>query len=113
MKKSFVLYIQEIQPTKLYLDSEKIQSFMKIDTEEIPVSVKVINDEITLIKGHEFAYAKMLKGEKQISVCWEENLEDLGYYEDCIIKCQEKNIRTIRDLESYVYDSANYKKLVK
>jgi len=113
MKKEFVLYIDEIQPTKPCLDSEKIQKLKNENSEqklECSVSVKIINEEITLIRGHEEVYAMMLEGMKKVSVCWEENLGDVKYYEYCIKSCQKNNIKTIHDLESRIFDHYNYEK---
>lgn len=106
MKKEFILYLEEMQPTQPYVDSELIHHRDKKNIEnQSSIEVKIIDGELVLIKGHEKVYLAMLKNQKQIEVCWSQDIDDVSYYKHCVEYCQSKGIHTVWDLDKHCYDS--------
>lgn len=100
-----MLYLEELQPTQPYVDSELIHHRDKYQDENASsIEVKIIDGELVLIRGHEKAYLAMLENQKQIEVCWSQSINDTSYYKYRIEYCQKRGIKTIWDLKNHCHE---------
>ncbi|MCJ7422979.1 hypothetical protein MUP01_01755 [Candidatus Bathyarchaeota archaeon] len=115
MTKSFMMKLDEIQPSQLFINSEKLSLVMKTfdvnprSIETIPV--KKIGEQIVFVDGHTRAFAAFLKGMSEVKVYWEEDELDWDEYEVCVDWCKKEGINTIADLKERVIPSKEYQVL--
>ena len=115
MTKSFMMQLDEIQPSQLFINSEKLSLVMKISDanprsiEFIPV--KKIGDRVVFVDGHTRAFASFLRGMSEVKVYWEEDELDWDEYEICVDWCRKEGINTIADLKERVIPSKEYQVL--
>ena len=115
MTKSFMMKLGEIQPSQLFINSEKLSLVMKtfdVNPRSIePIPVKKIGEQIVFVDGHTRAFAAFLKGMSEVKVYWEE--DELGWdeYEVCVDWCKKEGINTIADLKERVITSKEYQVL--
>jgi len=115
MTKSFMMKLDEIQPSQLFINSEKLSSVMKTfdanprSIEFIPV--KKIGDQVVFVDGHTRAFASFLRGISEVKVYWEEDELDWDEYEVCVDWCKKEGINTIADLKERVIPSKEYQVL--
>jgi hypothetical protein len=115
MTKSFMMKLDEIQPSQLFINSEKLSLVMKtFDANPRliePIPVKKIGEQIVFVDGHTRAFAVFLKGMSEVKVYWEE--DELGWdaYEVCVDWCKKEGINTIADLKERVIPSKEYQVL--
>jgi hypothetical protein len=105
-----------IQPTQLYISSEKLDSVMKnlrrtkvIDIEPIPI--EELDNQIVFVDGHTRAFAAFLLGLSEISVYWEDEELDWDEYRICVKWCKEEGIITTSDLKERVIPHKDYRVL--
>jgi hypothetical protein len=113
MTKAFLMKLDEMQPSQLYISSEKLSEVMKtFDTarrESIePIPIKKLGDEIVFVDGHTRAYAAFLNGFSEVPVCWEDEEFDWDEYRTCVRWCKEEGIYTIADLRNRVVSQKDY-----
>src|SRR4030042_6438208 len=112
MTKSFMMKLDEIQPSQLFINSEKLSLVMKTfdanprSIEFIPV--KKIGDQVVFVDGHTRAFASFLRGMSEVKVYWEEDELDWDEYEVCVDWCKKEGINTIADLKERVIPSKEY-----
>ena len=115
MAKSFMMKLGEIQPSQLFINSEKLSLVMKTfdanprSIEFIPV--KKIGDQVVFVDGHTRAFASFLRGISEVRVYWEEDELDWDEYEVCVDWCKKEGINTIADLKERVIPSKEYQVL--
>jgi len=115
MAKSFMMKLGEIQPSQLFINSEKLSLVMKTfdanprSIEFIPV--KKIGDQVVFVDGHTRAFASFLRGISEVRVYWEEDELDWDEYEVCVDWCKKEGINTIADLKERVISSKEYQVL--
>ncbi len=115
MTKSFMMKLDEIQPSQLFINSEKLSLVMKTfdanprSIEFIPV--KKIGDQVVFVDGHTRAFASFLRGMSKVKVYWEEDELDWDAYEVCVDWCKKEGINTIADLKERVIPSKEYQVL--
>ena len=115
MTKSFMMKLGEIQPSQLFINSEKLSLVMKTfdanprSIEFIPV--KKIGDQVVFVDGHTRAFASFLRGMSEVKVYWEEDELDWDEYEVCVDWCKKEGINTIADLKERVIPSKEYQVL--
>jgi len=115
MTKSFMMKLGEIQPSQLFINSEKLSLVMKTfdanhrSIELIPV--KKIGDQVVFVDGHTRAFAAFLRGISEVKVHWEEDELDWDAYEVCVDWCKKEGINTIADLKERVIPSKEYQVL--
>jgi len=110
---------KEIQPSQLYLNIQKLseienrfQFISDFEDETFPaIPIKKRNGRIFYTDGHHRAFVAYRRGLELIPVEWDEDELDWELYDACVTWCDEKNIRTIADLEPYIVDAVEYKKL--
>jgi hypothetical protein len=111
----FFMKIEAIQPSQLYLNSQKIEKVIEqyevINPEHIKaVPIKNLNNEIIFTDGHTRAYILWLHGFKKIKVTWEDELLDWKAYQICVGWCKNEGITRISDLKMRVIDNESYQK---
>ena len=115
MTKSFMMKLGEIQPSQLFINSEKLSLVMKTfdanptSIELIPV--KKIGDQVVFVDGHTRAFASFLRGMSEVKVYWEEDELDWDEYEVCVDWCKKEGVNTIADLKERVIPSKEYQVL--
>jgi hypothetical protein len=107
VQRTFLLLLDKIQPTQLYINSGKLSAVQQAIGPE-PVPVKKLNGRIIFTDGHTRAFAAHLAGRKEIEVFWDEDELDWEAYQICVDWCLEEGIRTIADLNGRVIGAEQY-----
>ena len=115
-KKVFMMKLSEIQPSQLYICSEKLSEVMKafntVDPKMMePIPVKKLGSDIIFVDGHTRAFAAFLCGFSEVPVYWEYEELDWDAYKICVEWCRREGIRTIADLKNRVVLQREYEKL--
>jgi len=108
--------LNSIQPSQLYISSEKLNCIMKSFEQNKPVIVepvpiKRLGNQVVFVDGHTRALAAFLLGLSEIPVYWEVDNLDWKEYEICVEWCKEEGIRTISDLKKRVVSPDDYQVL--
>ena len=99
--------LESIQPSQLYISSEKLDNVMgSLDRLKPvllePIPVKKLGDQVVFVDGHTRAFAAFLLGLSEIPVYWEDEELDWDEYEVCVTWCREEGIHTISDLKNRI-----------
>ncbi len=113
MAKIFKMKLEDIQPSQLYISSEKLCEVMKnldpSDPESIePIPIKKLENDIIFVDGHTRAFAAFLRGISEAPVYWEEEELDWEAYEICVEWCKKNGIHKISDLKNRVVPQKDY-----
>ncbi len=105
--------LDAIQPSQLYISSEKLKEVMKAfdpakPQSMEPVPIKKLGGKIILTDGHTRAFAAFLSGFAGIRACWEDEQLDWDEYAICVEWCEKEGIRTIADLKDRVVSQKDY-----
>jgi hypothetical protein len=105
-----------IQPSQLYISTEKLAKIMKgFDRSSYrslePIPIKKLSDDIIFVDGHTRAFAAFLDGLSEVPVYWECEELDWEAYEICVKWCKDAGIRTIADLKNRVVMKDDYEVL--
>jgi len=116
MTKTFMMKLNKIQPSQLYISSEKLSEIMKTfdsaNPEIIePIPIKKLGNEIVFVDGHTRAFAAFLRDFPEVPVYWEDEELDWDAYEICVRWCKEDGIHTIADLKNRVVSQKDYETL--
>lgn len=108
--------LDEIQPSQLFISSEKLSRVMRDldprrpETLE-PIPVKKLGNQVIFVDGHTRALAAYLCGFSEVPVFWEEEELDWEAYEICVGWCKEEGIHRIADLKDRVVPQEDYEVL--
>ena len=116
MTKTFMMKLNEIQPSQLYISSEKLSEVMKTfdpaKPESIePIPIKELGNTIIFVDGHTRAFAAFLCNVPEIPVYWENEELDWDAYKICVKWCQKEGIRSIADLKNRIIPQKDYETL--
>jgi hypothetical protein len=116
MTNTFQMKLNSIQPSQLYISSEKLDSIMKSLEQSKPVflepiPIKKLRGQVVFVDGHTRAFAAFLLGLSEIPVYWEDEDLDWEEYEICVEWCKEEGIHTISDLKNRIVSSSEYQVL--
>lgn len=116
MAKTFMMKLNKIQPTQLFISSEKLSEVMKtVDPKNPkliePISVKKLDNAIIFVDGHTRAFAAFLLGFAKVPVYWENEELDWDAYKICVKWCKKAKIRAIADLKNRVIPQKDYEVL--
>ncbi|MEM2888839.1 MAG: hypothetical protein QXI71_01975 [Candidatus Bathyarchaeia archaeon] len=116
MTRIFMMKLDKIQPSQLYISSEKLSEVMRKINFETPTSIeplpiKRFGNEIVFVDGHTRAFAAFLCGFFEVPVYWEDEELDLDAYKICVKWCKKDGIRSIADLKGRVVPHGQYEKL--
>ncbi len=107
--------LDSIQPSQLYICSEKLEAVMQTprnETEMIePIPIKKLGNETIFVDGHTRAFAAYLLGLSEFIVYWEDEELDWKAYAICVSWCRQEGIRTIADLRDRVVHNREYEEL--
>ena len=112
--KSFLMKLDRIQPTQLYINSEKLNTVMRricASQPIVPIPVKRLGDQIVFVDGHTRAFAAFMQGFPEVPVYWEDEDLDWEAYEICVEWCKFEGIHTIVDLKNRIISDEEYKVL--
>lgn len=101
--------LTEIQPSELYLSSDRLRSLKESDVELEPLPVKEIGDRLFFTDGHHRAFTLMKKGREKIKIQREE--KELGWLEYliCVDWCEKEGIEEISDLKNRIVKEETFK----
>jgi hypothetical protein len=116
MVKTFMMKVNEIQPSQLYISSEKLSRVEKsLDATNPslvePIPIKKLANDVVFVDGHTRAFTAFLRGFPEVPVYWEDEELDWDAYEVCVRWCQDEGIHTIGDLRSRVVSEKDYETL--
>lgn len=108
-----MMKLNKIQPSQLYISSEKLSEVMKMfdpdKPESIePIPIKRLGNEIIFVDGHTRAFAAFLHGLSEVPVYWEDEELDWEAYKICVEWCRKEGIHTIADLKNRVVSQKDY-----
>lgn len=113
MTNTFLMKIDAIQQTQLYISSGKLNKVMRnlTRTKSIPVRpipIKELDNQIVFVDGHTRAFAAFLLGLSEILVYWEDEELDWDEYRICVGWCKKEGINTVSDLKNRVVSNKDY-----
>jgi hypothetical protein len=113
MAKSFLMKLNGIQPSQLYISADKLAEVMKTFGSSNhhslePIPIKKLLGGIIFVDGHTRAFAALLNGLSEVPVYWEYEELDWEAYEICVKWCKDEGIRTIADLKNRVVSNEDY-----
>lgn len=116
MTKMFMMRLDKIQPSQLFICSEKLSEVMKNfvpDNSKLmePIPIKRLGKEIVFVDGHTRAFAAFLHGFSHVTVYWEKEELDWDAYKICVEWCKKEGIYTIADLKGRVVPQVDYERL--
>jgi len=108
-----MMKLDTIQPSQLFISSEKLSEVMKTFESDNPASmepipIKRLGNEIIFVDGHTRAFAAFLHGFSEVPVYWEDEELDWNAYEICVEWCRKEGVHTIADLKSRVVSQNDY-----
>jgi hypothetical protein len=116
MTKTFTMKLSRIQPSQLFISSEKLSSIMQSPNnlglkQMEPIPVKKLGEDVIFVDGHTRALAAFLRGFSEIPVYWEDEELDWDAYEICVQWCKDEGIHTIADLKNKIVSPEDYEEL--
>jgi len=116
MNGTFVMRLDEMQPSQLFISSAKlsqvIAGFDQAGPGSLaPIPVKELCGKIIMTDGHTRALAALLSGLTEVRVFWDEDELDWEAYEICVQWCEEEGIHTIADLKGRIVPPEDYQRL--
>jgi hydrogenase maturation protease HycI len=114
-KETFLMELNEIQPSQLYINSKKLENVMENFASKPslmePIPIKKLGNRIVIVDGHTRALAALLHRFPKVPVYWEEEELYWEAYETCVRWCLDEGIYTIADLKNRVISHEEYNKL--
>jgi len=114
MSDTFLMPLEKIQPSQLYISRAKLDQVTKClepDSHKHlePIPVKELAGEVICTDGHTRGLALFLAGHQEVEVVWETENLDWEEYAICVQWCKEEGIRTIPDLRNRVISHSQYR----
>jgi hypothetical protein len=109
----FIMKLEHIQPSQLYVSSEKLTSILR-DCDKFkpktfePLPVKRLRNDIILTDDHTIALAAFLRGASEIRVYWDDVESDWEAYQICVDWCKGEGIHSVADLENRVVPAEEF-----
>ena len=107
MNNVFKIELKGIQPSQLYINSEKLACVIEKGSYE-PLPIKELNGRVIFTDGHTRAFASYLGGKTVIDVYWDDDDLDWQAYQICVDWCLQPGIYTIADLVGRVVTQDEY-----
>lgn len=110
----FDVDLSSLQPSQLYISTEKLEAVRKALAEGRrvePVPVKSLDGRWVLTDGHTRALAAWMRGDRTISAVWEADELDWDAYRITVDWCLRDGVRSVADLERRVVSQADCAKL--
>lgn len=116
MMQYILMAIEDIQPSQLYINSQKLEDVLEwFDPSDFgsydAIPIKNLKGKTIFTDGHTRAYAAYLKGIQTLKVYWDQDDLDWDLYRVCVDWCSQEGIHTIKDLDGRVIDPGEYEVL--
>ena len=116
MSETFMMKLDRMQPSQLFISSEKLAQVMRdfgpLRPDSLaPIPVKELAGKVIMTDGHTRALAALLAGLTEIRVVWDEDDLDWEEYDICVRWCEEEGIHTIADLKDRIVSPVDYQRL--
>lgn len=113
LTKIFLKRLDEIQPSQLFISSEKLSQVMERFNPPVPesiepVPIKELDGQVIFTDGHTRALAAYQIGLTEVRVIWEEDDLDWEEYSICVGWCKTEGITTIAHLKDRIVPQAEY-----
>jgi len=113
MANIFLMKLDQIQPCKLFVDSEKLSyvlgNYDRFRPELLePLPVKKFGNDVVLMDCHTIALAAYLRGISEVRVYWDEEESDYDAYQICVDWCKNEGVHSIADLRDRVVSAKEY-----
>lgn len=108
MNEVFVLHMDEIQPSQLYVSEAKLAQVQEEPGLLESLPVRRLAGRVVLTDGHTRALAAWQAGRHRIEVYWDQDELDWEAHEICVAWCDEAGIRTVADLADRVVSPGEY-----
>jgi len=114
--RTFLKKLDEIQPSQLFISSEKLSKVMDHFNPPVaeslePIPIKYLDGYVIFTDGHTRALVAFLSGQSEIVAYWDEDELDWEVYSICVDWCREEGIYTIADLIDRVIPPNEYENL--
>ena len=106
----FCMSLAEIQPSQLFISTEKLAEVLRgFDPTRVePIPVKRLGDDVVMTDGHTRGFGTFLCGMQELPVVWDEDELDWEAYEICVAWCKEDGLRSVADLVGRVIGPTEY-----
>lgn len=109
----FLLSINQIRLSQLYISSEKLASVMNAfesgnEKELEPIPIKELDGDLVSTDGHTRLLAWYLHGYKEVECVWEDEEMDWDAYRICVQWCREEKLYTVAALKDRILDPEEY-----
>ena len=116
MENVFYMNLDELFPSQLFLNREKIEFFNKHINPFVldkipPISIRKFGNKTVFLDGHTRAFLAYEHGLTQVPVYWEPEEYDWELYEICIQWCLENHIHHISDLKTRILERGSFEKM--
>ena len=109
MAETFILRLDEIQPSQLYLNEAKVAAVQAGRGSPEPLPVKRLGGQVVLTDGHTRAFVAWQAGQRHVEVYWDGDELDWEAYEICVDWCRAEGIHTVADLAHRIVPAEDYK----
>jgi hypothetical protein len=112
----FIMKLEQIQPSQLFINSDKLDSLLedydRLKPELVePLPVKKLGNAVVLTDGHTRALAVFLRGASEARAYWDEEELDEEAYRTCVRWCRKEGVRSVPDLKNKVVSAEEYERL--
>ncbi|KPK86807.1 MAG: hypothetical protein AMJ81_00250 [Phycisphaerae bacterium SM23_33] len=116
MPGTFLMKLDSMQPSQLFISSEKLSEVMRSSAPLVPesiepVPVRQLGEQVILTDGHTRALAAFLAGLSEVRAFWDEDELDWEAYAICVEWCREEGVHTVADLAGRVVSPEEYELL--
>ena len=108
MSEPFMMALDRIQPSQLYISEAKLAWVKEDGGLHEPLPVKQLAGRVVLTDGHTRAFAAWQAGRPEIEVYWDPDELDWEAYEICVTWCEAEGIRSVADLAGRVVPPEAY-----
>lgn len=115
MPDTFKLRIEEIQPSQLYINKEKLKAVLEAledDNSRLePIPIKELDGELVSTDGHTRLLAWIMKGHEEVECEWEDLEMSWEAYRICVKWCKDEGIVNAIHLQDRIIENEEYQKL--
>ena len=116
MADTFTLRIEEIQPSQLYINKEKLKAVLEaFDSGKLqqlePIPIKKLDGELVSTDGHTRLLALIMTGHVEVECEWEDLEMSWEAYRVCVNWCKDEGILNAFHLKERIIGNEEYQKL--
>jgi hypothetical protein len=108
--------LDRLQPSQLYISTEKLAEVLRSfdpdrpDSME-PIPLKRLDEDVVMTDGHTRAFAAFLCGAREVPAVWDEDELDWDAYRICVAWCKEAGVVTVANLVGRMLGADEYERL--